>query len=127
MNNVTKMTRTEFRDLTELEWDEGLPEFDALVILPERYYHDSGFRCMSLILCKNGEALCKIGGGTDAIHIDGIGGLKGYSTNLGSIKMGPGWTIDCLPKSGLLCLFCHKPLKCSGPLSSFEIWTEPNE
>lgn len=123
---LTQMKRADFETLPTLGYGETPPEFDSLVIIPEKYYHDSGYRCMSFALCKGNEALCKTGGSSDVVHIDGIGGIKPYTLNQSTqvFKLGKGWSIDCLPKSGLLRLFCHRPLECGSPLSSFEVWSK---
>jgi hypothetical protein len=87
--------------------------------------HDSGYRLMSYVLCKDNEPFCIAGGG-DVLHIDGIGGF-GYRwfENYGHVPsnvLPAGWTIDCLPQSGLLRLWCNEDILVGRSLSSQEIY-----
>lgn len=125
---ITEMTRKEIEAIPQTHgWNEDIGEFDTLVILPTKRLHDSGYRCMYFVACVKGKPVAKIGGGSDVIHLDGIGGFgKNWLDRFGTVpnKIAPsGWNIDCLPKSGLLQLFAGK-LSCSSPLSSFELYTE---
>lgn len=88
--------------------------------------HDSGYRCMDFVAVKNNKPLCLLSGCSDVIHIDGIGGygkdwLKKYGTVPTTIPPS-NWSIDCLPKSGLLRLFARE-ITCGGALSSLEVYT----
>jgi len=124
------MTRADF---------EALPfrtvfDFTELVILPQRRHHDSGYRCMDFVACVNGEAICRMSGCSDVLHINGIGGFGHWSpySPEGLPKSVPpvAWSIDCLPKSGLLRLFSRHKLStddASYALSSFEIFAEQEE
>jgi len=90
--------------------------------------HDSGFRLMNFVATKDGEPICLVSGCSDVLHLDGIGGF-GYKwyENHGSVpnKVPPsGWSIDCLPKSGLLHFWTHAELICGEALSSFELYSK---
>lgn len=123
-----EMTRKEIEDVPNREWQEDIGEFDTLVILPTRQTHDSGYRCMDFVAVKKGVPIKRLGGGSDVIHLDGIGGygenwLQKYGT-CPSRTEPSGWNIDCLKVSGLLQLFTHGVLTCGDALSSFEIYTK---
>lgn len=131
VKDVTNMTRREFEELPNRErWDEEI-ECSSLVVLPSRWLHDSGFRCMAFVLVQENIAFMRVGGGSDVIHIDGIGGA-GYRwferNEFPHLVVPSGWSIDCLKKSGLLRLFpmSHR-MKVGASLSSFEIWALPDE
>lgn len=87
--------------------------------------HDSGYRQMDFVLIKDEKPLCRAAGGSDVLHLGGIGGYKlGFYRE----KVKPiGWSIDCLPKSGLLRLFTGNLLVAGSALSSFEIWEKEKE
>ncbi len=94
--------------------------------------HDSGFRCMDFVACKGEEPICRLSGCSDVILFNGIGGY-GYNwvEEYGKIPdlLSPiDWNIDCLPKSGLLRIFCQKyKLKIGEALSSFELFAIKKE
>lgn len=125
--NIHDMTQAQFRALphrSELKTD---PEpFDSLVILPTRRTHDSDFRCMDFVAVRKDEAICRLAGGSDVLHIDGICGMGEHPWSLKDNMMVPAksWTIDCLKKSGLLRMFSlmQFKLKADMPLSSFEVY-----
>lgn len=127
--NVTEMTRKDFEALPRRKWDEDIGQFDALVIIPGRAkeLHDSGYRLMDFVAVRGGEPVCLMSGCSDVLHLDGIGGygynwLDKFGYVPGQVPV-VGWTIDCLPKSGLLCLFAgSRPLIAGQALSSFEIY-----
>ena len=104
----------------------GLSEPDIWSI---GHIHDSGFRCMDFVACKKNEPVCLLSGCSDVVHIEGIGGL-GYNWferfNAVPTQIEPaGWSMDCLPKSGLLRIFPNytKSIICAEALSSFEIYS----
>lgn len=124
-----EMTRKDFEAVPQLQdWAEEVTDFDSLVILPSRRIHDSGYRCMYFVACSRGKPIVKIAGGSDVIHLDGIGGYgyKWMQKNNGVPGMveAKGWSIDCLKKSGLLRIFTHGKLIAGSVLSSFEIFSE---
>jgi hypothetical protein len=129
MENINDMTRKQFERVPyrdTLRDDIGL--VDSLIILPSVDVHDSGYRCMAFIAVRDGKPLCRISGCSDAIHIDGIGGygykwLEKYN-KIPELVPPSDWSIDCLPKSGLLRLFTRSKIRVGMPLSSFEVYSE---
>jgi hypothetical protein len=121
-------TRKELEALPERNWNENIGEFDSLIILPTRWIHDSGYRCMDFVATRDNVPFIRLSGCSDVIHINGIGGM-GYNW-LKKFGKCPdaippiGWNIDCLKTSGLLRLFTHKNLVAGDALSSFEIFTK---
>ena len=110
VKSLGEYTREEF-----LAMDYMMPEgtFTDLIIVPTDELHDSGYRCMRFVLVNRGNIVGVVGGGSDVVHIDGIGGY-GINGNAWSIlekdpKLGiVDWSIDCLPVSGCLRLFSSK-------------------
>ena len=128
-NDINNMTRKEFDALPESDWNNDIGTFTSLVVLPTRRKHDSGYRCMDFVAVKDGEAMCRLSGCSDVIHINGIGGMGGFDTkaktwDLVKGNLHPSWSIDCLPKSGLLHLFCSYKIRAGSALSSFEIFAD---
>lgn len=133
MKEFTKWTRKEFEALPTPNsyTNQDIGEVDSLVILPERHYHDSGYRCMSFVTIQNGIPTYKISGCSDVIHLGGIGGYNnGVTTRTeflnrlnSSLVPNADWHIDCLPVSGLLRIFSGKyKLYVGASLSSFELY-----
>jgi hypothetical protein len=124
---ILNMTKKDFEMIPDRAWGEDVGLFDTLVILPSKEKHDSGFRCMRFVAVKDNKPLCMLGGCSDVIHIGGIGGLGfDWLAKNGDVpnKVSPlPWCIDCLPRSGLLRLFCKEHLRCGCDLSSFEIYS----
>jgi hypothetical protein len=129
---IETMTRAEFEALPNREWDKDIGPFDSLVILPSKRKHDSGYRCMDFVAVVGNKAVCRLSGCSDVIHLDGIGGWgknrikdKQFFVKGGMVQ-GKGWQMDCLPKSGLLRVFCcqYNKLTAGMALSSFEVWAE---
>jgi hypothetical protein len=125
--NITDMTRKDFESLGHRKWDETVT-CESIVILPTRHMHDSGYRCMDFVAIKGNEALCLLSGCSDVIHVDGIGGFgHDWLNNYGRVPISipiSGWSIDCLPKSGLLRMWPSnkKKVLCEPAYSSFEIF-----
>jgi len=133
---VNDMTRKDFEALPHREWNDDIGTFHSMVILPGRIknMHDSGYRTMDFVATKDGKAICRLSGCSDVIHIEGIGGMGKYvmNSNMGNGywlgDLSHGWSIDCLPKSGLLQLFPGSGSMTVGTaLSSFEVFGEPKE
>ena len=127
MKEFTKWTRKEFESLPTPKsyTNEEIGEVDSLVILPGRHYHDSGWRCMSFVTIQNGVPTYRISGGSDVIHLGGIGGHNIKSTDRIKSQTVPNadWHIDCLPVSGLLRIFSGKyKLYVGASLSDFELF-----
>ena len=87
---------------TELEpIGEYVPLLDVIYVIPTRRKHDSGYMCMKFALTYHDEVIGCVGGGSDVIHLNGIGG---YGKIYGDISKRQDWSIDCL-KNGLLRVF----------------------
>jgi hypothetical protein len=124
---IDQMTRKEIAAISRRAWTEELHGVTAIVIIPTRRKHDSGYMCIDYVACMPGKyVMC---GGGDVIHLEGIGGY-GYkwSLNGGVPKMIPpsAFDIDCLPKSGYLRLFVSgdRKIVCESDLSSMCVSTE---
>ncbi len=122
--NIENMTQKDFRAIpAHGDWRVIIEDFDSVVLLPERTKHDSGFRCISYVLCKKGEPITRLGSCSDVLNIDGIGGYGPYDQRDGC---GPvpakGWCIDCLPESGLFRLFCDWELRAAERVSDQSIY-----
>jgi hypothetical protein len=127
MKTINAMTREEFSGVPFGEWNKPPATFESLVIVPTTEIHDSGYLVMEFVLAGGDNLpICRLGG-SDVVHLDGIGGYgKDWLERLGTVpEHGPlsSWSIDCLPKSGLLRLFARKPMSCGPALSSFEVFS----
>lgn len=128
--NYTKWTKKEFESLpSPPSFHNNIGEVDCLVIIPTRHTHDSGYRCMKFAVIQNGIPTYLVSGCSDVIHLGGIGGYNKCIANNSYInrvenKQVPvcSWSIDCLPTSGLLRIFCDKKMYLGASLSSFEIF-----
>lgn len=130
---VENMTIKDFEKVPHRgSFNKDIGEFDSLVILPTREKHDSGYRCMDFVACIKNKPICRLSGCSDVIHIDGI---SGYGYNWINRRVGipsqvevVGWSVDCLPKSGLLRIFNDRRKMIAGDaLSSFEIFAKPKK
>ena len=126
MNNkkITEYTLSEFRSMENFGQDA---EFTSLIIVPMDELHDSGFRAMKFILCNKWEIVGVVGGWSDVMHINGIGGYGRHWSD--AMKSGTvpvvGWCIDCMPASGCLRLYSRKTCRCSDWFGSdFEFFVE---
>lgn len=135
--HFTEWTRKEFEALPSADWKNEIGEVDSLIILPTRHKHDSGYRCMEFVTIQKGKPTFIVGGCSDVIHLAGIGGH-----NIGAQNFDEGllverirtrtcprasWSIDCLPVSGLLRLFCDNRLYIGRSLSSFEVFFKEDD
>lgn len=117
MKDLKRWTRKEFEALPLRGWSEQIDDVYAIVILPLRGMHDSGFRLMDFVACdKDMKPFVRLSGCSDVIRIDGI-------ANLYTLGERSKWSIDCLPTSGLLRLLCRDKINVGSALSSFEITT----
>lgn len=134
--DANKWTKEDFKKLKRFEWTEK-SKCLAIVVIPEHDVHDSGYRNMSFALFDDkGNPLGRVGGGSDVIHIEGIGGFgykwldKVEKKGISLMDLKPplgGWSIDCLAKSGYIRLFCKKPIIIGPALSSFEIFSSQGD
>jgi len=125
--DLNEWKRKEFEALPHRKWNEDIGKFDSLIILPKKNIHDSGFSCMDFVAVLDGKPKCLLAGGSDIIHLGGIGGygynwLEKFETIPDKVKP-VAWSIDCLKKSKLLRLFTNKRLRAGAGVSSFEIYS----
>jgi len=137
VSDVGDYTRAQFDALPSRGWDEDVGEFNSLVILPTRHKHDSGYRCMDFAACRRNdggeiEPFCRLSGYSDVLHLGGIGGygddwLERYG-HVPRLTPPVAWSMDCLPKSGLLRLFVPQHnLRADVAVSSFEVYAVPRK
>ncbi len=108
--DIMQMTIEELRKLENMK---PINLFDSIVIVPMGYLHDSGYRCMKYILMFKNEIVGVVGGGSDVIHINGIGGYgDNFYKTMKNGKKGYDWRLDCLPKSQCLRLFSDELCQC---------------
>lgn len=135
--HFTEWTRKEFEALPRADWKNEIGEVDSLIILPTRRKHDSGYRCMEFATIQKGKPTYIVGGCSDVIHLAGIGGQNIGVHNFDEMLLDErirthtcprvSWSIDCLPVSGLLRLFCDRYLYIGRSLSSFEVFFKEDE
>ena len=143
--NASEMTRRDFERVPMRQrWDAEV-RCAAFVVLPavRRWWrwrpwkrevwerrpelHDSGYRLIDFVaLNDHDEPICRLSGCSDVLHLDGIGGY-GYRwlERCGGVPSSVpprGWSVDCLPRSGLLRFFARGAIVCDAALSSFEVY-----
>ena len=132
MKSLNQYTITEFRALPKRQFGEDIGNFDSLIILPTRRKHDSGYRCMEFVAIKGEQPVCRMGGGSDVIHLLGLDGFNRFGGNdskklfirrTENVTFNAIFRIDCLP-CGLLRIFCCYRLKAGQDLSSFELYVD---
>ena len=121
---ICNLTLKELQVIPFLHQNVEIAKFTSLIILPTEDIHDSGYRAMSFIPARQGHPICQISGFSDVLHINGISGYGHRITRNIPLAIPPiGWSIDCLPVSGLLQLFASgHTLTIDEPLSSFSIY-----
>lgn len=126
--NVFDMTKEDFEKVPKRGgWSRDIGEFNALVIIPQDYTHDSGWMCMDFVaVSKEGEPICRLSGCSNVLNLDGIGGYGKWRADEHQFPnhIEPqGWSIDCLP-CGYLRLFSRSTMTAGPALSSFEIYAK---
>lgn len=126
--NVFDMTKEDFEKVPKRGgWSRDIGEFNALVIIPQDYAHDSGWMYMDFVaVSKEGEPICRLSGCSDVLNLDGIGGYGKWRADEHQFpnRIEPkGWSIDCLP-CGYLRLFSRSAMVAGPALSSFEIYAK---
>ena len=99
---------------------DRIKECDSIVIIPTNEYHDSGYRCMEFIFCNKGEPFAKSFGGSDVLHLNGIGGYGRFNEDIPRLMPVTDWKLDCLP-CGYLRLFSRYKLSAEG-ISDFSVY-----
>lgn len=143
---ITEMSKQDFEAVPCLDlyndWDKLAPngrlEFNGLVIIPLEnedgtiYLYDSGWGCMGFCLIDdNGEPIGRIGGGSDVVDLDGIGGYGAeWAIKHNGVPIQipiHGWRLDLLP-CGYLRVWTHTYLFLNSRLigSDMEVFAEDN-
>lgn len=102
MSDISFMKKSELQSMPNFY---NKAKFNGIVIVPMNYKHDSGYQCMKYILLDREEIVGVIGGGSDVVHINGIGGLGKEPDYKNRIVRAHDLRIDCLPGSKCLRLF----------------------
>lgn len=102
MKDIREMTKKELMNLENFYKGE---KFTGIVIVPTNYKHDSGFQCMKYILLDHWNIVGIVGGASDVMHINGIGGFGKNPDYTNRNVKAHDLRIDCLPKSKCLRLF----------------------
>lgn len=110
-DQILKMTKKELEDLPIHEdWANDIIA-RSIVLLPQKKRHDSGFTFIDFVAVQEDGMMIHIHSHVDVIHFNGIGGLgmvgpvfqNAITHNVTPVVA---WSIDCLPKSRLLRIFC---------------------
>jgi len=106
-------------------WHIAEKDIDAIVIIPLKHLHDSGWRCMDFVAIREDKPVCRLSGCSDVIHLGGIGGFGKWYEGMIPGKVEPiDWGIDSLERSGLLRVFCYGKLEAGSATSSFELFAK---
>jgi len=119
--------------LEKLDYFNPTEDFNGIIIVPTHELHDSGYGCMKFVLLNHAKIVGCVGGGSDLIHINGIGGygniynMKEYEKAVSTGMVNAvNWSIDCL-SNGLIRLFSNKKLDIDLPITSdFIIYPKEN-
>lgn len=103
MKNIKDMTKKELMELENISPKDET--FTGIVIVPMNSKHGSGFQCMKYVLLNGWEIVGVIGGFSDVVHINGIGGYGKHPDYITKMVKAHDLRIDCLPKSKCLRLF----------------------
>lgn len=141
---ITEMSKQDFASVPYLDifsdWEKLAPngrlEFNGIVIIPVENedgtinLHDSGWGCMAFCLIdENDEPIGTIGGGSDVVNLDGIGGYGfDWISKYGGVPRHipiHAWSLDLLP-CGYLRIWACRHLFLKDPLicSSVEVFAE---
>lgn len=111
MADIKNMTLEELLAVPYSKTLEEIGPFKGFIIVPTGDLHDSGFGCMKFVLTHHDDIVGAVGGGSDVVHLNGIGGYGlGFQRTLARGEVPPvDWSIDLLPGSGCLRVFSsHK-------------------
>lgn len=126
MTTETITINSSIKEFEELKNFKPKEKFNGCIIIPTKEMHDSGFMCMKFALVQYDKVVGCVGGGSDVININGIGGYgKDYVSAITSQKVSRvEWRIDCLP-NGLLRLFSDHWLSIDDIIcSNFALYAE---
>ena len=115
-------------DLQAIEVKRPDRPFNGFIIVPTGELHDSGWGCMKFVLTHYGEIVGCVGGYSDVVHLNGIGGygkdfLQGLASGMTAVV---DWSIDLLPEAGCVRVFCSQELVLDewAILSDFDVYTK---
>ena len=111
-----EITKDNIKDLPKLQTYNDETLYDAIVIVPTGEIHDSGYRCMTYVFCKEDKAVGIVDCGSDVLHLD----RGSYIDPIEQDKTSRGWLIDCTP-NGFLRIFNFSGIKNMGGCSSYFI------
>ena len=112
-------------ELLSLDYQDTKDTFNSVIIVPlDGELHESGYRKMKFILVKkDGTVAGVVGGCSDVLHLNGIGGygkismITNYDYKYGKVNV-IDWCIDCLPVCKCLRLYTSKKLEVEGVMLS---------
>jgi len=103
---ISDLTRKNLEDVPLRRWDEDVGCFDSIILIPMKKLHeDSGFTLITLVGCRDGQAVQRLSDCSDVIRFLGVG-----------------YKCECFPKSRFLQFWVsRKQLRVSNALISIEI------
>lgn len=133
---ILELTKAELKKVPRLPWGETV-ECHSLVIVPTNRLHDSEFGCMYFVaLDREGNPICKVGGSSDVLHLNGTIGCGDYDSPSYEVYMNgmkpvdgkpipryPRWSMDLLP-CGYLRLFGPSKIKIGTGISDMDVYSE---
>lgn len=103
---IDRMSKKEFLELPIIERGPYEHGITGVVIIPLRTLHDSGYRELFFVPCKNCTPIGIIKSHSDVVHINGVWGLNNFiNPKQGKVA----WSIDYLRVSGFARLFVVSP------------------
>ena len=112
-------------DFEKLEFQKPTGHFNSFIIIPTGEQHYSGFGCMKFALFNGEEYVGCVGGGSDVIRFNGIGGY-GFKWREVPIEVPPvDFCMDLLPND-LFRVFSQKCYLFIDPIicSDFSIYAQ---
>lgn len=105
--SIMEMTK---KELQAIENSRPTEPFSGFIIVPTGEKHDSGYGCMKFVLTRGENVVGCVGGYSDVVHLNGIGGYgmdwrSALSTGVVPIT---DWNIDLLPKSKCVRVFSNR-------------------
>ena len=115
--------------IDNIEYSKPTDDFNGIIIIPTGEIHESGFGCMKFILLNRDQVVGCVGGCSDVININGIGGYGKNTDEAIRTQKVPivDWMIDCLP-CGYLRLYTRHKLSIDNIIcSDFSVYAEVTE
>lgn len=123
---ITKMTRKEFLAVPSRENWKEIVECDSVVFIPTGKKHESGYRCMIAVACKDGYPLCRVTSTSDRIDLVGFDYMA-ERLSLTHKNVVESWRIECLPTSRLLNIWTRGTVRAGVDSSTMDIFGYPQE